>query len=302
MFEFVPNDMFKKISANGSFVEGTLTGTLPILTDQKQKGCLAVFASSVRNYIEGVMTHYPNPQREESSIRPGFGDFNATSSWNEAIDIFLNKPSKIRVFSALEKDIKVPQSSGNEVFYDVEGDWLDVDRYLEGQPEVFGSAVMGNPTNIFANVVINLGTSSNVPEESMRRRGERLIRLVDWLENQRIRVRISALASNACHHTEVTVKDHQDNLDLDALAVAVHPDFFRRIVFRQMEHSATWQPFYGYPTTTQRGNLKVPTAPGIMILSENHRYVQDVDKGFDKAETEIEQMLENGESNFSMNL
>lgn len=301
MFEFVPNGMFNQTRGNGQFVEGVLTDTLPIV-QRNQTGALALYASSVRSYIDGILTHYPQAAREKQSVMRGGYDFQALPSWEDAVDTFLNHPEKVRVFSALEKDIKVPDASGNEVFYDVEGDWLDVGRYLEGQPEVFGQGLMGNPTNVFANVVINLSTSAGVPESAMRRRGERLIRLVDWLENQRIRVRISALASNECHHTEITVKDHGDSLDLDSLAVAVHPDFFRRLVFRQMEHSATFAYAYGYPTTVRSGSLNMPTGDGILILSENRRSIEAIDKSFDDAENKIEQMLSDGDKHFAMNL
>jgi hypothetical protein len=305
MFDFAEKVNVTKTGQG--FVMGELT-TRPSFNKQSKEGAIAVSAESVEAFMRMVQTEMPEPKNAGSSNRVKSSwdsdewSFNTFRTYAETLDTYQNHPEKVRSFKPLDKDIKVPQATGNETFYDVEGDWLDIDRYLEGGPEVFGQGINGNPNNLFATIVINLSAVCDYDEATMRRRGERLVRLVDWLEGQRIRTQIKAFSANQCGHIEITVKKHEDAFDIDALAIVTHPDFFRRLVFRVKEYSKTWSYGYGTATMIHNGYMTLPeqNGNGILLWTENHKEASKTDKIYDEAETNIERMLEDGETTFSM--
>lgn len=282
--------------------------TRPSFNTEVKTGAIAVSADSLGNFIRMVQSEMPTPKNsgdsniEKSAWDTGDWSFHTLKNYAEAMDTYLNHPEKVRSFKVLDKNIKVPQATGNETFYDIEGDWLDIDRYLEGSPEVFGQGINGNPNNLFATVVVNLSARCDFGEDVLRRRGERLVRLVDWLEGQHVRTQIKAYSGNGCGHIEIVVKKHEDSFDVDALAIVTHPDFFRRLVFRVKEYSKTWSYGYGYPTTiyNERLTLPIQNENGLLLWTENHKYVDKIDTIYDKAEIDIERMLEDGETTFSM--
>lgn len=305
MFELV--DKVNVTKTGAGFVVGEVAAR-PSFNENLKVGAIAVSADSLGTFIRMVQSEMPEPKNagssntEKSAFDVGNWSFHTFRNYKEALDTYINHPEKVRSFKVLDKNIKVPQATGNDTFYDVEGDWLDIDHYLEGSPEVFGQGINGNPNNLFATVVVNLSARCDFGEDALRRRGERLVRLVDWLEGQRVRTQIKAYSANECGHIEIVVKKHEDSFDVDALAVATHPDFFRRLVFRVKEYSQTWQYGYGMPTTIYNKRLKMPiqNENGLLLWTENHELVKDIDTIYDKAEIDIERMLENGETTFSM--
>jgi hypothetical protein len=307
MFEFVKADQITLQHTKGAYVSGHLTHNLDHhRRSESQVGALAVYAENLHAFVDFLQTHCAKPQRAMRSSSPksyGSGKFFALNSYEEALDVYLNRPYEVRKFKAKDDQIKIPDTAGNDVFYDVTGDYLDIDRYLEGQPEDFGNMTLGNPNSIFCLVVINLAMIWYVPEEAVRRRGERLVRLIDWLENKKIRCAIKAFASNDCVHLEMGIKDYTEALDLDTIAVVSHPDFYRRLVFRTMEYSPTYNSSYAMQTLLHLDSLRMPRIEhnnGILLFTENHEHATTVDRNFNKVERDIETMLFDGDKYFSM--
>lgn len=246
------------------------------------------------------------PKNEMASDRKGKeGNFYVFGSLAEANDIFLNHPERIRTFSQNDEKLVNIESPGKDVIYDVTGDFLDIDRHLEGIPEVFGNAVMGNPKSVFATInILNSAVCYTTPEYMLEKQ-KRILRLVDWLETQDIRCQIVLTEDSTINYSSIVVKEFSDHFDLNHLAVAMHPDFFRRTTFLLMEQSPTWSYGYGSSASYDSKMLKYKPKPedGLYIYVGGYEPYGGKDNGkvelnkaFDKIEEGIEKMIDEGMS------
>ena len=71
--------------------------------------------------------------------------------------------------------------SGYTVEYDVTGNWLDVGRYLSGEPECFGDMVTDYESRKYVKIVVNISASWTIPENEIRNRGAAIMALIDHL-------------------------------------------------------------------------------------------------------------------------
>lgn len=202
------------------------------------------------------------PQKSKSSDKKGREDgFYTFKSLSEAIDVYENKPDTIRQFSINDDRLERPDSPGKDVSYDVTGDFLDIDRYLTGEPEMFGNAVMGNPKNIFCTINVLTSFVWYTTNEYQLVKQKRILRLVDWLESQGVRCQIIAQDDSDVSFISTVVKEYQDPFNLNDLAVVCHPDWLRRVEFLVMEQSKTWEHGYGNSQTYDRRMLAYKPNP-----------------------------------------
>lgn len=247
------------------------------------------------------------PQNSKSSDDGRSGDskgFHTFGSLAEAIDVFENKPDTIRQFSINDDRLERPDSPGKDVMYDITGDYLDIDRYLTGEPEMFGNAVMGNPKNIFC--TINVLTSFvwwTSPEYQLVKQ-KRVLRLVDWLETQGVRCQIIAQDDSEVAFISTVIKEFQDPFNLNDLAVACHPDWLRRVEFLVMEQSKTWSYGYGSSEAYDKRMQKYKPNPEDGMYIYVGGYVpfggwgnNDIDalnKAFDELEAKVMRLVDDG--------
>lgn len=247
------------------------------------------------------------PRNEKASDRHGRdGDFNTFSSLDEAKDVFRNRPESIRQFSVNDDKLTSRDNPGKDVTFDVTGDYLDVDRYLEGIPEVFGNSVMGNPRTIFCTInILGSFVYYTHPEYQMAKQ-KRILRLVDWLESQGVRCQIVVSEDSEVCFTSVLVKEFADPFDLNHLAVAMHPDWLRRIMFLVYEQSKTWTYGYGsgqeYDTRMKR--YQPDPEDGIYVYvggympygghDNKNKGVQKLNSKFDEIEESILDIINSG--------
>lgn len=306
MFECIAPDTYEFELIDDCYV-GKLTKGLDF-TSNTRVGASVIQAPSVGSYLSYLRNHCPAPKqgRESCGRKSGYKEsFYALESYEEAMDIFVNRPHEIRTFKPEDETLAVPDESGREVFFDVTGDYIDIERAIEGVPEAMGNLSMGNPRSMYATIIINTMAPWYVDQEVLAERGRRLLRLVDWLEHQRIRVQVKLFSGSQCFYNEIEIKRFDQYMDLDNLAIASHVDFFRRMQFRFMEYSPTWQSGYGTATTIELGTMKFPNRlreqRGIYLFSENHRTVDSVTKSFDLTTKTIKNKLADGETNIVMN-
>lgn len=239
-------------------------------------------------------------QDKQSDASGGGGDFHTFRNLAEAMDIFKNHPERIRGFNENTDRLESIESPGKDVEFDVTGDFLDIDRYLEGVPEMFGNAVLGNPKSVFCTINVLNSAVSYTSNEYMLHKQKRILRLVDWLETQNIRCQVVMTEDSAVSFTSIVVKQFQDPFDLNQLSVAMHPDFFRRVTFLVMEQSKTWEYGYGsaldYDLKMQKykprpeDGLYVYVGGYIPFATEN----DGLDKAFNEIEGEVQDMIDLG--------
>lgn len=257
--------------------------------DYLGRGTLVCQFEGVDTALDYVSKNYKQPRHMESSVQTGDFRFNTFDSYDEAMLTFRQHPEKVVKFDPSELRIKDESESGSYVDYDVVGDYIDMGRYMEGIPESVGTMHRGNARNRRVNITIDLNQRANIDQEVAVHRSERILRLIDALEAGGVRTMLTGIVSSECAHVEVTIKHHDEPLTITDLAVATHPEFLRRTVFRIIEHSKTWQ--HGYGNAVRFGELLEPdlieteNAYELDIAIGSNFYVRErVDEIFDQAE------------------
>lgn len=283
---------------------GRLRHIPPFCYNAKVSGSI-ISAPSVRSMIDFVEKHCPEPKRSMSSSTTGTDSgFRRFDTWEETLDVFRNRPHTLQQFDPVDEKLTLPTYGGNEVQFDTTGDFFDMGRVLSGEPEAWGHFIDTNPRKLYATIVVNIVADYTVSGDVLTHRCNRLQRLVYWLENQNIRCQIKAFKVNECGLMELYVKHFDQYLDLDALAIVGCPDFHRRIWFRFIEYSDTWQSGYGRSYQINRGELIMPKQfteeKGIFLFTDMYPTIERMDAAFDTAEARIKQTLEDGFENLNI--
>src|SRR5690606_40236822 len=116
----------------------------------------AVSFESVPALFRAIKSEGWTPQNAMASDIRGDGEYLVFNSLEEAHHVFEKEPWRIRQFSQKDDRLRNEDNPGNDVFYDVVGDYLDIGKTMEGDPEDFGNSIMGNPARVFANIKIGL--------------------------------------------------------------------------------------------------------------------------------------------------
>jgi hypothetical protein len=152
--------------------------------------------------------------------------------------------------------------------FDVSGEFVDVGRYLSGEPECFGtdSQEAGNNVRPVVKLCVNIAASGAVSPESLVVRGAAIVAAIDILEALGRRVEVwackgseSRKAGKAAYEIHVLVKRADQPLDVDRLAFAVaHPACLRRLFFSVMERRG-YLPGQCYPAAVDGGEGAIVT-------------------------------------------
>jgi hypothetical protein len=305
MFQFLTMDHIKNVKHSDGIIEGIITKNLPHLYGTSQVNGLALRAESVNAFIDWAVANKDRPRQDRTSLRnDNYNGMFGFNSFDEAMDVFKNRPHEIRKFSENDDTLKLADSVGNEIEYDVTGAFIDMGRYLEGTPECMGSNVMGNPDNVIATIILNLSTSGSAHSSSLNYRLQRILRVVDWLERERIRTEIIAVCFNQHVHFECVIKRAEDSLDLNSIAIAAHSDFSRRLRWLVIECSPNFSWGHGQVFQVQNRSLKIPEfdSLGAVIWSDQHISISTIRSNFDRVEKEIVERLAEGDRHFGVNV
>lgn len=282
------------------------------MIEQDDDGKLFAAFKSVPSIFKVIDEEGWEPARAQASDLIGDGEYLIFDSLRDAHNVFINEPWRIRQFSQKDDKLRSEDNPGNEVFYDVTGDYVDVGRFMEGDPENFGNSIMGNPNRVFATITVNIAAAKWTTAEYIVEKQKRILRLVDWMEQYGIRTQVKCILFTDAASIMVTVKEHQDPFDLNHLAISMHPDFLRRTCLLIMEQSPTWEFGYGdavaYDDRALQSSWCDPDdgytiyVGGYMPYSPNdtkdgYTYENDISKlneDFDKIEKQVaENMKEN---------
>ena len=264
--------------------------------DLVQDGEMVGFFDGVNTVLDSIAEYMPTPRKDKSSTDTGRGDFNSFETYEQAFNTYRHDPSAVRKFEEADLELTDADAAGIAVEYGVTGDYLDVGRYLEGEPEAFGVMANGNPRGRRVNILFNIDAVWSLAPETINARGHRMQRLVDWLEARQVRTALTAVSSATCAHVEIVVKHHDEQLDMNDIAVVGHGDFFRRMIFRFMEYSDRWRGGYGHAFHLagylENQKLKLDEGQELTIVVSNQ--IQDtkhVNSEFDKAEKKLAEAL-----------
>lgn len=264
-------------------------------------GALVGSFASPRAVFDAIEALEWTPQRGKSSDKEGKKNgFYTFPNLEHAKRVFRDQPKSVRKFTAEDIVLRSEESIGKDVTYDVTGDWLDIGRFLEGQPENFGIAYMGNPTGLYVTLYADFGAVCTTGADVLVRKQARMLRFVDWLEQQGVRCRIVAVLSNEVGHYEVQLKHYGDQVNLNDIAVVFHSDWLRRIFFLVHEQSQHWDDGYGTPyhwSSAMRNTYRADPADGLTVFvsSSMRNSIEHVDQQFDRLRDKVEALI-TGES------
>lgn len=281
------------------YVSGRLSDRNKVF-DYLHEGALVAKFDSVQSVFGAIKQLDWKPAREKSSDKkPGRdgNDFNKFNSLSECLDVFTNNPRSVREFKEEALRLTAEESIGKEIQFDVVGDYIDIGRFLDGEPECFGVAYQGNPSGLYTTMIINLSSVYHVTAEAMNHKQARILRLVDWMESQGVRCQIRGFYSTECAHMDVTVKDFAQSVDMNQLAVSMHSEFLRRVGFVVAEQSRTWTYGYGSPrdfSRSMRNNYQAIPEDGltVFISDQSHSDMDDIDTAFNTLRDKIAELIE----------
>lgn len=279
------------------FYTGTMSKRHDVL-DYLEKDALILTTDSVKAVFNAINELNWKPAREKSSNERGRREgFYTFESLAEAVEVYSTNPQSIRSFTQEAIKLTAEESIGKEVHFDVVGDYIDIGRFLDGEPECFGVNYQGNPSGLYTTLIMNLSAVSHVTADAMNHRQARILRLVDWMESQGVRCQIRGLISTRCSHMDVRVKNFDEAVDMNALAVVSHGDFLRRINFVVDEQSETWTYGYGSPrqfTEYMTRHYKADPADGLTIFigDQSHSNTKDIDSAFDTLRDKVTELIE----------
>ena len=220
----LPRD-WAELKKNGKATTGLLKEKL---TSGDEKTRPVVYAPNINALVDYVSKHIP---KDGSSIEVGDKEWFGTSSLEGAIDLFRNNRSGLLPKGFKRHKINNVHSLGTDVAFDVTGDYLDMGRYMSGEPEVFGANINGDLTGKVVSVYINASVTAYWSAEEVMRGAERLAEVINALYVSGAKVSTTFMSAEETQWIEVKLNDFGDPLDpVDLIAVA-SPAFIRRLCF-----------------------------------------------------------------------
>lgn len=195
-----------------------------------------------------TLDEWERSSRIESTYRD---DFTRSKTWEEARDLAMEGWSEIRpdvdkMVSRVVENVRPTIEQTWQPLYDVVGASVDIGAYMTGEPEcmVDFANVETSRVGRVVSVIVCIGARSNIPSDSIMRRGAAVAALIEILGTMQHSVEVWAESTSrgdgksraAIHTTLVKVKDAEERLDINAFMFALaHPSMLRRMVFAVRE-------------------------------------------------------------------
>jgi hypothetical protein len=203
------------------WVKRTLTGR-----DEDRRP--AIVAPNIRSFVDYVSNHKP---KSGSSTYTHNDGWYGTRSLDQTIDLFRNKRHELLPKGFQQKYIKNVNANGTDVEYNVTGDYLDIGRYMSGEPEVFGTNINGDLTGKVVSVYINASVSARYDAEEIMLGAEKLAEVINALYVSGARVSTTFMSAEETQWIEVKLNDFGDPINPVDLVAVASPSFIRRLCF-----------------------------------------------------------------------
>lgn len=238
-----------------------------------------------------------NGNAGRASRERGDRTFYQTHSFDEAVKLSETGWAEgaaevLRKRASLDSYVEqVVASHSTQVSYDYTGDYVDVGRFLSGEPECFGTVYEGESSRgPIVRLVANGAVSCGVSTESIFARGAAILAAVDIIEatGRRVELTLAFGAEESWGDPKpnlevfVPIKSAHQQVDADRLAFALcHASSFRRLGFSIWEQQG-YNPACNRPApvTAEDGTVKTPEAcrPGDFRPSELRKHVAEICK------------------------
>ena len=178
--------------------------------------------------------------------------FQGVKNWAEAVQLRKDGwPEGLRKAEALASKITgivAGQMPVQEIMYAVSGNYVDIGRYLEGDPECFGyledtENLINAPMGKIVRIGVNVAVSAAVDKFTIERRGAAILAVTKLLELVGRSVTVDTIWASSdsgggktTNVVKTHVKKSGENLSPESLAFAIaHPAYLRMFQFRFQE-------------------------------------------------------------------
>lgn len=220
----LPRD-WAELKRDGDVFVGWMTKELTGVDEDKRP---AIVAPSIGAFVDYVTQHKP---RSGSSTYINHTEWYGTKSLDEAMDLFKDNRQKLLPKGFQQKYIKNVGAAGTDVEYNATGDYLDIGRYMSGEPEVFGTNINGDLTGKVVRVYINASVSASYDSEDVMLGAEKLAEVINALYISGAKVSTTFMSAEETQWIEVKLNDFSDPLNPVDLVAVASPSFIRRLCF-----------------------------------------------------------------------
>ena len=182
-----------------------------------------------------------------SSHRKGDKSFTGVSNFDEAVAILkdgseeIMKGLKTNVKLAVDKLNKELNTQPEGYVADVQGLFFDVAKVIEGEPEAWYREPWDKVKKPRIKVPIMGAYTANVKTETVIKNASEIIALIKALEDNGFECEMAMIfavnnpSSNQNSYHEIMIKNYDESFNFKKISAMLHPSFFRRILFREME-------------------------------------------------------------------
>ena len=233
---------------------------------QKDKWVVTEYKS-----LHGLMGHLEKTKDmvTNQTTNSGNKDFYGTEDFDGALKILKNGSEKIK--KGLKKQVKIAMdmlqkelnTEPQGYVADVQGLFFDVAKVIEGEPEAWYRDPWDKVKKPRISIPLVGSYNASFRVDTAIKNSSEIIALVKALEDNGFECEIAMIfpADNAEMGTgkgayqEVMVKNFDESFNWNKLSAMLHPSFFRRIIFRDLEVAMpkTLQSGYG---RTSRNTMK----------------------------------------------
>lgn len=194
-------------------------------------------------------------ERKHLHSRKVGSSFTMSRNWNHMKEIIREGENIPLLENAKEHIVQYTQQLDEALVYDTGGSYVDVGRFLDGEPECMVDFQDSQVSRKFCTVILNGAENASVDAGLMLKKAALTASLVETLEHHKVRCNLMLVypvdglsyerANNKDAIAAVTIKQHKDPLHLSAFN-AMHPSYFRRAVFGFIETVCNLNPPVGY--------------------------------------------------------
>ena len=215
-----------------------------------------VFPLSFEKFLE--IAGDPNP--DNNSRYKSANQQPTSKTWADGVDyeesvkrLKIGWPEGVKkareLSSKLYSRLNAEYSFQRDITFNPTGDWFDIGRVLEGEPDCWGSEIeledefSNDKRGKIVRVAVNVGASCSYSAEQILQRGVYALAIVDLLERLGKSVELTASCkvekNGKIWGWELPLKQAGEELSLDRVAhILGSPAGFRRSWFRIIEHTS----------------------------------------------------------------
>lgn len=187
-------------------------------------------------------------------------------------------------------EVEMKEVEGNtreqlQASFDVSGSEVEMGMYMQGLPECMVEYNMHEVANKFVHIVIGVTEAGGINSQSIINRAAAVASIIDNLENNNYRVRLSMAIGNSGfkrdsgmegNMTIVDIKDYDEIMPISNLSGLLHVGFFRRLIFLYWEGHQKWGKPYGYGKCPSRGTNVAEIKKMDCLDSEHWLYLPSI--------------------------